>query len=103
MNLINFAAGHSKLIAGIFAKLDRIQKNAMVRQQVMQERQELGDMGDSQLNDIGRDWVEARRESSRSYFDVPEHRLVLDDDTFPIEENYHQHGQQVCQCGSAHI
>ncbi len=103
MNLINFAADHSKLIARIFAIFERIQKNAIVRQQVMQERKELGEMGDSQLNDIGRDWVEARRESSRNYFDVPEHRLVLDDDTLPIEKNYQHHGQQVCQCGSAHI
>ena len=97
MNLINFITAISKPAAAFSTWMDRFQQNANIRQQVMQERKELGEMGDSQLNDIGRDWVEARRESSRSYFDVPQHRLEQPGSTPTNSESSVEYGRLICQ------
>ncbi len=76
MNFINLlVSSFSTHGTKVINRFGQMQKNAVIRQQIMHERRELAEMADINLKDIGKGWVEARIEASRGYFDMPEHRL----------------------------
>jgi len=66
----------NSLIRTVFNTLKHLYEVDCLKAQIRRERDQLAQMDDHQLRDIGLSRQEAQDEVHRSFHDVPEHRLI---------------------------